>query len=229
MQQAALTYGGRYITDPEQVLDILKATSDKIADPDVAGDGRIPISNGEYTGGAEQALDGTGDTFDRVNVLRAVEAVQQLFTGTVSNADTDDTTATATAVPTINGNAVENESGSIGTDGLNDVGADDVDLYAVTNDHRRHAHGRPVGPERRNGLHRRRPHLRRRRRRDRRRRRHDRLGLPDRHRRHDGRPAGRRHLLRRRQPAPATPPTRSPAAAATGPARPAAPAITRWP
>ncbi len=132
MQQAAFTYGGRYITDPEQVLDILKATSDHIADPDVAGDGRIPISDGAETGGAEQPLDGTGDTYDRVDVLHAIEAVQALFTGTVSDADTDDTTATATVVPTINGNAVENESGTIGTDGLNDVGADDVDLYAVT-------------------------------------------------------------------------------------------------
>jgi hypothetical protein len=132
MQQAALTYGGRYITDPEQVLNIIKATADKISDPNVAGDTRIPIEDGEYTGGASQALDGTGDTYDRVNVLHAIEAVQSLFTGTVSNADTDDTTATATMVADLDGTAVLSESGDIGTDGLNDVGVDDVDLYAVT-------------------------------------------------------------------------------------------------
>ena len=132
MQQAAFTYGGRYITDPNEVLDLIKETSDQIPDPNVAGDYRIPIEDGEATGGAEEPLDGTGDTYDRVNVLHAIEAVQQLFTGTVSDADIDDTTATATTVPTIDGNAVETETGNIGTDGLNDVGADDVDLYAVT-------------------------------------------------------------------------------------------------
>jgi subtilisin family serine protease len=132
MQQAAYTYGGRYITDPQEVLSIIRETSDVIGDPNVAGDGRVPISDGELTGGAEESLDGTGDSYDRVNVLHAIEAVQELFTGTVSNADTDDTTATATAVPAIDGDAVETEAGNIGTDGLNDVGADDVDLYAVT-------------------------------------------------------------------------------------------------
>jgi hypothetical protein len=132
MQQAAFTYGGRYITDPEEVLNIIRETADVIPDPNVAGDYRIPIEDGEYTGGPEQPLDGTGDTYDRVNVLHAIEAVQQLFTGTVSNVDIDDTTATATTVPTIDGNAVETETGDVGTDGLNDVGAEDVDLYAVT-------------------------------------------------------------------------------------------------
>ena len=132
MQQAALTYGGRYITDPAEVLSILRQTADVIPDPNVPGDGRIPISNGQPTGGAEQPLDGTGGTYDRVNVLHAVEAVQQLFSGPVSNADTNNTTATATRVPTINGNAVQTETGNIGTDGLNAVGPNDVDLYAIT-------------------------------------------------------------------------------------------------
>jgi hypothetical protein len=134
MQQAAYTYGGRYITDPEEVLAIIKQTSDVITDPTIAGDGRVPISNGQLTGGSEQSLPGTGDTYDRVNVLHAIEEVQSLFSGPVSNADTNNTIATATTAQALNGNASDTESGTIGTDGLNQVGANDVDLYAVTLD-----------------------------------------------------------------------------------------------
>ncbi len=132
MQQAALTYGGRYITDPEQVLDIIRATSDHIVDGNVADNGRVQISDGQLVSSTVYDLPETGDTYDRVNVLHAIEAVQALFTGTVSNADTDDTTATATAVADLDGTAVQTETGNVGTDGLNQVGADDVDLYAVT-------------------------------------------------------------------------------------------------
>src|SRR5206468_1096772 len=82
----------------------------------------------------ESPLPGTGDTYDRVNVLKAIEAVKALFTGAVSNADTDNTTATATIVPNLNGTQVFTEDGSIGTDGLNNVGANDVDVYRVVLD-----------------------------------------------------------------------------------------------
>ena len=66
----------------------------------IGGDGRVQIQDGEEVSGQTYALPGTGDTFDRVNVLNAIKAVQQLFTGTVSNADTDDTTATANTAAT---------------------------------------------------------------------------------------------------------------------------------
>jgi subtilisin family serine protease len=134
MQQAAYTYGGRYITNPQEVLAIIKETSDVIPDPTIAGDGRVPIANGELTGGAEQTLPGTGDSYDRVNVFKAIQEVQALFTGAVSNADTNNTIATATAVPDLNGTADYTETGNIGTDGLNDVGPNDVDVYSVTLD-----------------------------------------------------------------------------------------------
>ncbi len=134
MQQAAYTYGGRYITNPEEVLSIIKQTSDVISDPTLPGDTRIPIEDGEYTGGAAQQLPGTGDTYDRVNVFKAIQAVQQLFTGTVSNADIDNTISTATTVPDLNGTSDYTENGTIGTDGLNQVGANDVDLYKLTLD-----------------------------------------------------------------------------------------------
>ena len=131
MQQAALTYGGRYITDPEEVLAIIKETSDVIQDPTIAGDGRVPISDGSLTGGSEEALPGTGASYDRVNVFKAIQEVQALFTGTISNADTNNTIATATTVPTLDGTSDFTESGNIGTDGLNQVGANDVDVFQV--------------------------------------------------------------------------------------------------
>jgi subtilisin family serine protease len=134
IQQAAYTYSGQYISSPEEILSIIKETSDVIPDPTIAGDQRVPISDGELTGGAAEQLPGTGDSYDRVNVLKAIQQVQAMFTGTVSNADTNDTTTTATVVPDLNGTADDTESGNIGTDGLNDVGANDVDLYSVTLD-----------------------------------------------------------------------------------------------
>ena len=132
MQQAAFTYGGRYITSPDQVLNILRATADQITDSNVADNGRVQISDGALVNSAVLNLPETGDVYYRVNVLNAIKAVQQLFTGTISSADTDDTTTTATVVPSLDGNAVRTQSGSVGTDGLNAVGANDVDLYQVT-------------------------------------------------------------------------------------------------
>ncbi len=133
MQQAAYTYGGRYITDPQQVLNIIKETSDQIPDPNVAGDTRVPIEDGEL-GTGSQPLDGTGDTYDRVNVFKAIQAVQALFTGTVSTSPTNNTIATAQTVPDLNGTAEYTEEGNIGTDGLNDVGVNDVKVYELVLD-----------------------------------------------------------------------------------------------
>ncbi len=131
MQQAAVTYGGQYITDPAEVLNIIKETSDVIQDPTIAGDTRVPISNGSLTGGRSQQLPGTGNSYDRVNVYKAIQAVKALFSGTVGTEDTNDTIADATTVPTLNGTSNFTESGVIGTDGLNKVGANDVDVYKL--------------------------------------------------------------------------------------------------
>ncbi len=131
IQQAAYTYGGQFITSPQEVLSIIKQTSTVIVDTTVSGDGRVPISNGSLTGGAEQPLPGTGNSYDLVNVYKAIQDVKSLFTGTISNADTNNTSATATSVPNLNGTISYTESGNIGTDGLNNVGANDVDVYKV--------------------------------------------------------------------------------------------------
>ncbi len=130
IQQAALTYGGRYITNPQDVLSLIRQTSDHIVDSNVSDNGRIPISNGQQTGSA-QDLPETGDTFDRVDVFKAIQAVKAMFSGTTSTADTDNTATTATAVPSLDGTSAFSEQGSIGTDGLNQVGVNDVDLYKL--------------------------------------------------------------------------------------------------
>jgi subtilisin family serine protease len=135
IQQAAYVYGGQYISNPEEVLAIIKQTATTIQDPESNyGDTRVPISDGELTGGSSEALPGTGDNFDLVNAYQAIQEVKALYTGTISTADTNNTIATATAVPDLNGTSDYNETGNIGTDGLNNVGANDVDLYTVTLD-----------------------------------------------------------------------------------------------
>lgn len=134
MQQAAFVYGGNYITSPAEVLSIIKDTSDVIPDPTIAGDGRVPIQNGQLVSNQISPLPGTGDSYDRVDVYKAIQAVKALFTGQTSNADTNDTITSATVVTPLNGTQSFNEGGNIGTDGLNQVGANDVDLYQVTLD-----------------------------------------------------------------------------------------------
>src|ERR1019366_1275574 len=47
MQDAAHVYGGQYITDPQEVLAIIKQTSDVIPDNTVSDDRRVQISNGQ--------------------------------------------------------------------------------------------------------------------------------------------------------------------------------------
>ncbi|HEY1685404.1 MAG TPA: S8 family serine peptidase [Tepidisphaeraceae bacterium] len=132
MQQAAMVYGGRYITDPAEILSIIQNTATQIGDPNVTGDGRVPISDGELTGGSEQQLPGTNASYDLVDVYQAIQDVKALFTGTTSNADTNDTTSDAIVITPLNGTASYTETGNIGTDGLNNVGASDVDLYKIT-------------------------------------------------------------------------------------------------
>lgn len=134
IQQAAFVYSGRYITNPQEILTIIKETSDVIQDPvSNNGDQRVPINDGELTGGAAQSLPGTGDTFDRVNVFKAIQEVQTMFTGSASDY-LDNTIATAVSVPDLNGTADDIEEGDIGANGINNVGPNDVNLYEVVLD-----------------------------------------------------------------------------------------------
>ena len=132
IQQAAFTYGGRYITQPSTVLDIIKESSDPITDSNVADNGRVQISDGQLVSSQTFNLPETGDQFDRVDVYKAIQDVKARFSGATSTADTDDTTGSGTIVPPIDGTVTFSEQGVIGTDGLNQVGNNDVDLYTLT-------------------------------------------------------------------------------------------------
>ncbi|MFI5378015.1 MAG: S8 family serine peptidase [Tepidisphaerales bacterium] len=135
IQDAAHTFGGRYITDPTQVRQIIQQTADVIVDSNVPDNGRVPLVNGQPDTSQTLNLPETGLTYYRVNVQKAIQYVRQLFTGgTISTADLDNTTATATSIPALTGIRFFTGRGNIGTDGLNQVGVNDVDLYKITLD-----------------------------------------------------------------------------------------------
>jgi subtilisin family serine protease len=132
IQQAAFTYGGAYFSNVDEVRSIIENTSDKIVDSNITTNGRVKIVNGTPDGSQTYNLPETGDTFDRVDVYNAIAYVRSLYSGTASTADLNDTEKTATSIPSINGEASYTRTGNIGTDGINNVGANDVDLYSFS-------------------------------------------------------------------------------------------------
>ncbi len=132
MQNAAKYFGGRYLSDPNQILQILQQTADTIIDSNNPNNSRYDSSSGQTSN-----LPETGLTFKRINALNAVQAVQQLVTGgsiTIGPApgpDTDNTTASATSVSEIDGTTISTFDGNISNDGLVQVGPPDVDLYKL--------------------------------------------------------------------------------------------------
>lgn len=132
MQQAAKYFGGHYLASPSQILQILLSTADTVIDSNNPSNARYDSNTG-----ATSNLPETGLTCKRVDVLKAIQAVQSLVTGgsiTVGphpGPDQDNTTTTATPVNNIDGTTLYTFDGSIGTDGLVQVGANDVDLYQL--------------------------------------------------------------------------------------------------
>lgn len=131
IQQAAYTYGGAYLTDVSQIVSIVENTSDKIVDSSISTNGRVRLVNGSPVTSKKFDLPETGDTYDRVDVYNAIAYVRSLYSGNASTADINDTRATATALPSVNGTTNYTRTGAIGTDGVNSPGANDVDLYSV--------------------------------------------------------------------------------------------------
>ncbi|HWE03076.1 MAG TPA: S8 family serine peptidase [Tepidisphaeraceae bacterium] len=133
MQDAAEYFGGHYISDPNEILTILQQTSDTIVDSNNPNNARYDSTNG-----ATSNLPETGLSFKRVDVLKAIEAVQQIVTGGAAitttpqpGPDTDNATTTATPVNSIDGTNIDTFTGNIGDDGLVQVGVNDVDLYKL--------------------------------------------------------------------------------------------------
>lgn len=129
MQQAALQFGGSYL-QPTQVLQILRNTAVTINDP-------VNQPAVRSDGGPDMPLPGTGFTYQRVNVLAAIQGVQQFVQrGTPAGSDLNNTIATSTPTPALNGANSINAFGNIGLDGSQTggfmVGPNDIDLYKVT-------------------------------------------------------------------------------------------------
>ncbi len=132
MQQAAKYFGGHYLPDPNQILQILSATADTIVDSNNPNNSRYNANTG-----ATSNLPETGFSFKRVNVLKALQEVQRfvtggsITTGPAPGPDTDNTTTSALPINSVNGTTVYTFSGSVGTDGLVEVGDDDIDLFKL--------------------------------------------------------------------------------------------------
>ncbi|MDB5291837.1 MAG: hypothetical protein JWL69_3078, partial [Phycisphaerales bacterium] len=132
MQDAAKTFGGHYLTDPSQILQIIQQTADTIVDSNNPNNSRFNSNDGSTSN-----LPETGLSYKRVNVLKAITAVEQLVTGGTivigprPGPDTDNTTTTATPVNNIDGTNPASFTGNIGADGLVVDGAIDVDLYKL--------------------------------------------------------------------------------------------------
>ena len=149
MQDAAFTYGGRYLTAAE-VQSIVVNTSDVITDATVPfpDNYRIPIGFDEqgrpFRAGPDQDLPESGLSFRRVNVLRAVQQVRAGVTGTTPDpdpapvpvpgdeGDTNNVTSAAVVLPSLDATRQFTASGRIGTDGAVATGPDDIDLFRVT-------------------------------------------------------------------------------------------------
>ena len=145
MQDAALTFGGRYLS-PDEVLNILRSTADDVVDTQDPGTARFPVGRNAFgqlvQTGPVQDLPETGATFKRVNVYRAVQEVRNVVTGGTQNPtpppdpgqrtdDTNNITTAAVPVPSLNGLNSFQVTGNIGADGNVAVGSADVDLFRI--------------------------------------------------------------------------------------------------
>jgi subtilisin family serine protease len=138
MQDAAFTFGGRYLT-PTEVQTIARNSADHIVDAPNPNTERFPVATNSLgqlvqTGPIQDSVE-SGLTYDRVNIYRAVQAVRALVTQSSTtggaNLDTNNTIASSTSLPALNATTPDVAQGNIGTDGQVQVGANDVDLYKL--------------------------------------------------------------------------------------------------
>lgn len=123
MQDAAVTFGGRYLR-PSEVLSILRTTADRIIDTPTDNNARARRDTRNFID-----LPETGREFLRINAHRALQMVRQLL---LPVRDADATLATAVPIPALDGTRVFTVEGRIGSDGQARIGANDVDLYRLT-------------------------------------------------------------------------------------------------
>ncbi len=153
MQDAAFTYGGRYLTT-EEVQQIVIGSADTITDADVGSNFRIPVAfdaSGRPTRtGPDEDLPESGLQYKRIDVYAAVREVRRFVTGTAPDpsptpppdpepiptptGDVNAVVSTAIELPSLNGTQAFVTEGDIGADGQVEAGANDVDLYKIVLD-----------------------------------------------------------------------------------------------
>ncbi len=121
LQEAAMTFGGRKLA-PDELVDILRSTGDRVFDGDDENDN---VRN-------------TNTSYPRLNVYKAVNEVYDRFRAIappspgigMPSSDANGTLEGAILAPSLNGAATRPISGSIGIDGENTpIGNKDVDIY----------------------------------------------------------------------------------------------------
>ncbi len=136
VQDAAFTFGGRYLT-VDEVVSIVRSSADTITDTETPNTQRSPLYQDQFGNlrlGTLENLPETGEEFQRVNALNAVTATRLLVSqnNNQSNGDTNNSLGFAIALPALNGTQDFAISGNIGNDGPLVIGADDVDLFRIT-------------------------------------------------------------------------------------------------
>ncbi|AHJ27717.1 DVUA0089 family protein [Nodularia spumigena CS-584] len=113
MQEAAMQFGGRFLTSSE-VVQIMRSTADIIFDGDDEDDN----------------VENTSTNYPRLNIYNAVQEVQRLFQDIAPNGDPNGTIQGAYIGPILDGTTTINSIlGSIGIDGGSvQVGDKDVDI-----------------------------------------------------------------------------------------------------
>ncbi|MDB9323810.1 DVUA0089 family protein, partial [Nodularia spumigena CS-591/04] len=113
MQEAAMQFGGRFLT-PSEVVQIMRSTADIIFDGDDEDDN----------------VQNTSTNYPRLNIYNAVQEVQRLFQDIAPNGDPNGTIQGAYIGPILDGTTTINSIlGSIGIDGGSvQVGDKDVDI-----------------------------------------------------------------------------------------------------
>lgn len=127
LQDAAQTFGGRYLSVSE-VVSVVRGTADVIVDGPVTSNGRLDLATRQLFD-----LPETGQSFLRVNINSAVRRVRMMLTGTEGpspvTGDANNTIMNSVGLGSVNGTRSLTAVGAIGTDGQFSAGASDVDVF----------------------------------------------------------------------------------------------------
>lgn len=135
VQDAAFTFGGRYLS-VDEVVSIIRDSADTIFDSQIPNTQRARlIENGDGSlslGPIEELLE-SEEHYQRVNVLNAIVSTRNLVSAGIDpgNDDTNSHFDEAIEFPPLDGSQEFTVSGNIGNDGPIVIGPNDVDLFRI--------------------------------------------------------------------------------------------------